>query len=165
MPIGSRIVIRPFQDGDAQDVRRCMVSEQDALRLFDPRMPEGATMVDAYFRQTMVACDECDGVILVATIDHQVVGFLTLLKQFRRSGADDPPGSHALVLDLAVLPASEGRGVGTALLHHAELEARLSGATEMRLNALSTNQRAIDLYQRVGYVAYDVTLSKRLETD
>lgn len=159
------IEIRRFREADAADLARCLVDEQNALRVFDPRLPEGTTMVDAYLLQIMAACVEYDGVILVGTISDQVVGFLALLKRFGRSGADDAPGSHALVVDVAVRPAWQGRGVGSALMRQAEAEARAAGATEMRLSALHKNQRAIDLYQRLGYVPYDLTLTKRLDAD
>ncbi len=162
MPTDNLTVIRSFCDADTADLCDIMVEEQDAIRRFDPRMPAGISMVDAYFAQTMEACRENDGAIFVAELDARVVGFVTLLRRVPHPGADDIPGTYGAVMDLAVRDGWHGRGVGAALLRHAESEARTSGVTELRLHVLSKNQRALDLYQRVGFSPYAMTLAKLL---
>ncbi len=164
MSIDPAIVIRRFRDADGPDVRTCMVEEQNAIRAFDPRMPEGTAMVDAFFQQTMEVCQQYDGVVFVAAHDQQVIGFVTLLKRLPHSGADDVPGTYAAIADVAVRSTWRGRGIGTALLQQAEAEARASGASKLRLDVLSKNQRAMDLYQRVGFLPYALTMEKRFDT-
>lgn len=154
--------IRPYVDADAAALRECMVHEQNALRELDARMPDGLAMVDAYFAQTMEACRERDGVILVATVGVIFAGFVTLLRCIPNSGADVAPGAYAAIMDLAVTPEWRGRGIGTALLKEAESNARQSGASELRLHVLGKNQRAMKLYERLGYPLYTVTLAKLL---
>lgn len=163
MTLDPAIVIRSFRDADAPGVRECMVEEQDALRELDPRMPEGSAMVDAYVVETLDACEQNDGMMFVADVGNHVVGFVTLLKCVPHSGADDGPGSYAAIMDLAVRHEWQGRGLGAALLQWAEAEAIASGVTELRLNVLSKNRRAISLYERLGFLPYSVTLSKRFD--
>ena len=163
MPPGSPAIIRRFRDEDAADVQQCMVDEQNALRLFDTRKPEGAAMVEEYFIQVIDACSNNGGVIYVSEVGGRVVGFVTLLTRVPHSGADDVPGTYAAIMDVAILAGWQGRGLGTALLLHAESEAAASGASELRLSALALNRRAIDLYTRLGYEPYAVTMTKRLD--
>jgi ribosomal protein S18 acetylase RimI-like enzyme len=72
----------------------------------------------------------------------RVVGFIILLKK---------PG--ALLLDnVAVAPASHGRGFGAALLRFAEATAREAGLPAITLYTHVTMVENIALYQRIGYV-------------
>jgi len=65
-----------------------------------------------------------------------------------------PAADHLLIVNVAVSEAAQGRGIGSALLAHAEDEARKRGLPEMRLytNALMAANRA--LYERRGYTTY-----------
>ena len=59
--------------------------------------------------------------------------------------------SNCHVSDLAVLPRAEGRGVGRALLAHAETWAREHGCDLLTLAVFPGNQRARALYAACGY--------------
>ena len=56
-----------------------------------------------------------------------------------------------IVETLAVDPQFRGLGVGTALLHEAEAQARTLGKRTMSLGVITENAGAIRLYQRLGY--------------
>nr|MBV6630602.1 GNAT family N-acetyltransferase [Oceanococcus sp. HetDA_MAG_MS8] len=58
---------------------------------------------------------------------------------------------HVFYLVLGVLRSHWGRGIGTALLEHAEDWAVSVGGTRLELNVMEHNQRAITLYQRLGF--------------
>ncbi len=80
--------------------------------------------------------------VWVATEGEVVVGVLELI-----DAAD-----HLYVENVAVAPDAQGRGIGRALLAHAEAEARRLGYAEIRL---STNERFgenLAMYARHGYV-------------
>ncbi len=79
---------------------------------------------------------------------------------------------HYWIENLAVLPEAQGRGFGRQLLAHAEVLARATGFTELRL--LSNGRMAANraLYRSVGYIetaeepfmeSTVVYLSKRLD--
>ena len=55
------------------------------------------------------------------------------------------------IANLAVGPASRGRGIGAVLLDAALAEGRRLGATEMFLEVRSTNVRARQLYESRGF--------------
>lgn len=59
---------------------------------------------------------------------------------------------EAEVLDLAVDPAAQRSGTGSALMRWACREALHQGATVLRLEVRATSQPAIALYERFGFV-------------
>ncbi len=58
---------------------------------------------------------------------------------------------HLLVENLAVRPGGAGRGLGTALMAHAETVARTMGFTEIRLYTNGAFASNIAFYERRGY--------------
>jgi ribosomal protein S18 acetylase RimI-like enzyme len=58
---------------------------------------------------------------------------------------------HAHIETLSVSSATEGRGAGRALVEAAEEWARSEGLHLITLNVFANNQRALALYQRLGY--------------
>lgn len=55
------------------------------------------------------------------------------------------------ILDITVLPAHQGRGIGTMLLEQLQSEARQAGVP-LRDSVLIDNPRAEALYRRLGFV-------------
>ncbi len=53
---------------------------------------------------------------------------------------------------LYLLPAQHGRGLGSQLLRHCEIQVRSQGAEQLLLNVNKRNARAIAAYERNGYV-------------
>ena len=67
----------------------------------------------------------------------------------------NPPGtklSHAAAFFLYLEPASWGRGIGDLVMNHLESNARLRGLIRLECLVASTNNRAIRLYERHGFV-------------
>ena len=52
---------------------------------------------------------------------------------------------------LAVVPSSQGMGIGTALMLKAEEKAESTGKRTMSLGVIAENEGAIRLYERLGY--------------
>jgi ribosomal protein S18 acetylase RimI-like enzyme len=59
-----------------------------------------------------------------------------------------------LLDNVAIAPAHQGKGLGRALLEHAESEARRQGFDSIYLYAQEIMTENIALYGRVGYVEY-----------
>lgn len=79
---------------------------------------------------------------VIAPRRTKTVGFVSV----RSSG-------KTMLLDLlAVERGSQGKGWGTALIHHAEQYARSSGYREMKLFVDEANAKARMFYRRNGYV-------------
>ena len=69
---------------------------------------------------------------------------------------------RACVETLVVAPEAEGRGVGAALMDHAETWARAHGLIEVSLDVFAGNARARAFYERAGYRPDHIRLVKRL---
>ncbi len=90
--------------------------------------------------------------------DGQPVGFMHLQKaQDYFNGR-----TNCHISDLAVAPGHEGRGVGRALLAHAEEWAREHRCALMTLAVFPGNQRARALYEANGYDTDLLRLAKPL---
>ena len=82
-----------------------------------------------------------DGLVDVAEIDGEVIGLIVL--------SDD--GHTLLVENVAVRPAFHGRGVGRALLAHADRIAVQRGLPGLRLYTHVAMTENIALYERLGW--------------
>jgi ribosomal protein S18 acetylase RimI-like enzyme len=65
-------------------------------------------------------------------------------------GPEDQP-DHLLIVNVAVAPAFQGRGLGRRLMAHAEKIAVEAGFAEVRLYTNSLMAENIALYRRLGY--------------
>ena len=80
------------------------------------------------------------GFYLVAWFGAQPVGHVHL-------AVTDPPALQ----DVLVLPAARGRGIGTALVEAACVQARALGAVRLRLKVSADNPAACALYTGLGF--------------
>ena len=62
-----------------------------------------------------------------------------------------PKADHLLIVNVAVVPAQQGRGYGRALMAHAEEVARSLSLNEMRLYTNALFAENLRLYSRLGY--------------
>jgi L-amino acid N-acyltransferase YncA len=86
------------------------------------------------------------GTTYVACQGDQVVG--TYLLRANQPGL----GSHVANAGYMVAPGEAGRGVGRAMCEHSLEEARRAGFLAMQFNfVVSTNERAVALWQRMGF--------------
>lgn len=69
---------------------------------------------------------------------------------------------HAYIFLLYVLPNHRRRGIGAALIHHAEAWAMQRGDRQIGLHVFLHNQPALNLYEKLGYQPQSVWLVKPL---
>jgi len=159
----SSMIIREFDEhSDLDRVRDCLIELQDSERMFDPRMPSGADIVDKYIPQMLERCKECQGIILVAEVDGDVAGYATVFAKVRSEELEDGGIEFGLVSDLVVTKDFRGRGLGRQLLEAAESYARASDVNWLRIGMLAGNQSARNLYTSMGFSNLYVELEKDL---
>jgi ribosomal protein S18 acetylase RimI-like enzyme len=69
---------------------------------------------------------------------------------------------HAHIFLLYVMPEHRRRGIGSALMHHAEEWARARGDRQIGLQVFQSNQPALNLYQQLGYQTQSLWMVKPL---
>ncbi len=70
---------------------------------------------------------------------------------------------HAHIFLLYVMPSHRRRGIGSALVHHAENWARERGDRQIGLQVFTSNQPALQLYQTLGYQTQSLWMVKPLK--
>jgi GNAT superfamily N-acetyltransferase len=131
--------IRPDELGRAGDV--CVAA-------YDPLL----TGAEDDYRDRLhdVATRDAQAEVWVAVLDERVVGVVTYCppgSPWREIGRDDEGEFRMLAVD----PAVQGTGAGTALARLCEERAREHGATGMALSSLATMTAAHRIYARLGY--------------
>ena len=140
------IAIRTATEAD----RPFILSLADRLADFDrPAWRSAEEIADGDRRALAGALDapSADSGLFVALLDQQPAGCLlmwTLEDYFDGQ-------QHAHVSVIAVTRAAEGRGVGRALMAHAEHWARERGHTRLTLSVFESNRRAQTLYEGAGF--------------
>jgi ribosomal protein S18 acetylase RimI-like enzyme len=135
-------------------VRVARPEDEDALTRLDAAawtpasgFPSVAERVnDPFF--TFFTDDSPPGAHLVAELDGRLAGYIRLnpVTPLREN-------THVLgIVGLAVAPGDRRRGVASALLAAAEQHARARGSRKLSLRVLGTNETAMRLYERHGFV-------------
>jgi GNAT superfamily N-acetyltransferase len=114
-----------------------------------------AAAVHGWVTGSVDAAEQGRGALFVAEEDGTVLGFVSVTERRHFAGAVD-----AYVGELVTAEAAEGRGVARALLGRAGEWARDHGYARITLETGAANDRALRLYEHLGWVAEDVRLSK-----
>jgi GNAT superfamily N-acetyltransferase len=69
---------------------------------------------------------------------------------------------HPNIFLVYVEPGHRRQGVGVALMQKAQLWAKIQGYTQISLQVFTTNQAAIDMYDRLGYEARSISMFRDL---
>lgn len=158
MSNGFGLSIRPLSDDDAPFVTKV------APRLYpgptsSPREPGRMQEFFAAFTPADLIRD-AGTEAFVATVEGQPepLGLLVIKPDFDYF-TDHP---RAYVEILVVAEEAEGRGVGRALMAHAEQWGRDHGCHEVALDVFANNPSAIAFYERIGFAPDHLRLSKSL---
>jgi ribosomal protein S18 acetylase RimI-like enzyme len=79
-------------------------------------------------------------------VDGQVLGTAWLRLPKKTS-----EGSSVFIYDLWVTPSERGKGLGKEILEALKANLRAKGLSKMGLHVFSKNERAIRLYQKLGF--------------
>lgn len=160
------ISIRPAQRDDIQAICRLsnVINTEHHAHVPDEFLAADRVDRDAEFwLQTL---DDDDNTILVAEIEHDVIGLVALtVKSLRgRTGSVVSRRSYRRAYQYrGRCPGSPPPGGGRRLFEAATEHARAHQATELRLDIMAFNKPARRFYAELGFEPLSHTLSRPLE--
>jgi RimJ/RimL family protein N-acetyltransferase len=140
---GRTAVIRPAVPDDAAAITE-FVNVIGAEGRFVLR--ERATWTLEEERRTLAAADGRHSIFFLAEISNRLSGMITLS---RGRWAKD---AHLAEFGMSCLPECRGIGLGAALLHRGIEWANSVGVRKLTLEVFATNDRAIALYRKTGFI-------------
>jgi GNAT superfamily N-acetyltransferase len=92
-----------------------------------------------------------DGALLVAEMDHGIVGFVHIEVRTARDVPILVPRRYAVIDNVMVTEKSRRSGIGAALVDEAQRWASGKGAGTIELNVWEFNRDAIAFYETLGF--------------
>jgi 8-oxo-dGTP diphosphatase len=139
---------KPSPDASEIIIREARPEDEAPILELLPLIPANAHLSPAEMRAAAQRLRESMAMdVLVAEMNGQVVGFLTL------SFVSALSGLRALIDDLAVDPEYRRQGIGAALVEAAMQRADRRGATHLLVDTSRAGPAAADFYQACGFEA------------
>ena len=157
-----RLTIRPYRDIDSLAVERCLAALQEFEAAFEPNRADPLQYAPGYREHLLTQCRENAGRLFVAELRGEIVGLVCVLARVDSGDLIEKSREHAYLTDLVVLPAHRGTGIGRDLLRTAEDYASGRGGSELRVDVLAANHRALNFYRDMGYQVSEVRIVKKL---
>ena len=111
----------------------------------------------------LASLDRDDAATFLAYDDGAVVGFVTV-QLLEENHCLLQPQRYARVGSVCVSEQLRGRGIGRALMEHAERWAATCGAIDIRLEVWKFNSSAVRLYQELGFETRFSAMSKPISS-
>lgn len=141
------MTVRPFRESDRDALPRLTVEcfgnsmHVTVDEVFGP--PKGIAWQSRKIADIDSDCAANADGVLVAEEDGEAIGFITTRL--------DPATGIGHIANLAVGPAHQGRGIGTALLRAAFASLSAQGMTHVRIETLERNVVGRHLYPKMGF--------------
>jgi len=126
--------------------------------LFDPAFTNTISQ-EAY--NNFLGTSDCT-VLVAEHDDGNVVGFANIYVEDLSGRVWSPHKKRAEIDSIGVLTEYQGQGVGAALISAANLWAHNKSATYIRLTVHAFNERARAMYEREGFTAERIIMTKDL---
>jgi ribosomal protein S18 acetylase RimI-like enzyme len=165
--MSTNIVIRPYQSSDFSEVVGFLTAFQTELAEIDEAKivkPFSTTQDDElYLRQLLQDAEQREGAVYVAQADQKVIGFIQGIVNRHIDGPlyllSHNPGDHGWIGELYVIPEARSSGVGKQLIGTLNDFFRKKGCVNARLQVLATNEPAINLYTKLGFITRNLEMS------
>jgi diamine N-acetyltransferase len=149
-----RITTRRATIADIQLLRDINYSSFEANAAYDPHIDMNWVKTEIATKYFEEAVTKEDQFALVGQVDGVDVGYVLLEPKeinYRTVKIIE-------VGNMAVLPAYRSSGIGAILMNEAKEWAKKQGYQTMFVNAYIRNQRAVNFYEKQGFVPIDVSL-------
>lgn len=157
--------IREREPRDTPAILDCMRELQEWERNIDARLAPPDDVLERLWQEILEDCDVFRGVIFVAELDSEVVGYTGVLTRVPREETDEIDYVYAQITDVVVREQYRSQGIGAALLARARTHAREAGVRWLRINVLAGNPGAASLYRRCGFRDREIILEHDLAED
>lgn len=146
---GKEALLRNGNRNDGQAVYDCFnhAHEETDYLLSYPEENSYTPEQEAIFLQAKT--ESPNEIEIIATIDDKVVGLAGIEAVGRKYKV-----KHRADFGISVLKDYWGLGIGQALLEACIECAKQAGYTQLELNVVADNQRAISLYEKYGFKEY-----------
>ena len=104
--------------------------------------------------------EEDENQILIAENDDKIVGFIKIKTFETRPLVSNIKCS--LIGLMYVLPEFRRLGIASTLMNRVFEYVKSKGVSHVRLNVIASNTPAYDLYEKMGFVDYSITMRKQL---
>lgn len=130
------------------EIRRCDREDvESVMRVNSKALPEHYS--DYFYFEVL---SEFPETFLVAELAGEVVGYIMCRIEYGFSHVKKLGlARRGHVISVAVLEEHRGKGIGTRLINTAQEEMSKKSASESYLEVRVSNERAITLYERLGY--------------
>ena len=142
------VVIRRSRVEDAAEMvayMEALTNEPHNNMVLDPGQWTMTVAEEAEYLEKSLK-EESGLVMLVAEMEGQIVGIVHIRRYMK------PTERHAASFGVSVAKIFRGRGIGTKLIEAMLAWAREKGLRRIELKTFSRNEKAIALYERLGFV-------------
>ena len=153
-------MIRPARPQDLTAVATLYTQLTAEMAMLSPTVIRPLTSASvAYFQSYL---QEDNARVLVAEVDHQVVGFALVVVATTGEAPEIIPHRFAFCIDLYVASDWRRQGHARALMAAAEAWGQAHDCEFLQLNVLAEDQPARAFYAQLGFSPQQLTLTKPL---
>ena len=149
---------------NVEDVEHIVKISSQVAKMHDEAVPEYFQPVaeEEELKNIREMLDDDKITVFKAVYEGKICGFL-FLEMIHRQSRGLMFSRLGYVLNLGVDEVYRSQGIGTALISRAEEYVRGLGGEALDLSVFYFNQKAISLYEKLGYKIIDVSMRKVLK--
>lgn len=156
---GINYIIRSATIKDAQELSELRVQIDGETENLDREKGEGFINAAGFEQLIHTDTENSKNLFLVAEVRDRIVGFS------RCEGNQLKRYSHKIEFGVCVLKEFWGYGIGKNLLKESISCADSNGLKKITLNVLETNEKAIKLYQKLGFEIEGILKKDKILSD
>lgn len=154
-----KVIIEIAEENDAENIAKLSYL---VGKMHDDALPEyfKPTGEEEHLRIVTDMLKESKTIIFKAVYEEKICGFLMMDITERTDTFYD---RYGIITNFGVDASAQYRGIGTALVKEAELYAQKVGLKALDADVFAFNTRAMNFFEKKGFIAIDVYMRKFLE--